>query len=368
MATFLWTNNASSTLAAPISSVATSVNVATGTGAEFPNPGAGQQFTFTMNDAATGLLTEIMYCTARSTDTLTVTRGQEGTVAQNWNAGDLCANLITAGALAAFFQSGTFQGQQSTCYLEYVSATEISLLPKGGDTIIINGSLYSLPSGGLNSSPTGVSVNGVGGQNLAASTVYDLFVEIVLGALTFDFWSTSGHITDTSAGNIGVEVRNNSGTPDSSRSYVGKIATNAASHFQAQGIGVLSWFNRKQIGLSGAGVTISGITSGTPVELSSTGRVSFLAFADNAISATINGFMGNTTTGDPVQATILLDGLTWTGSSYSQLSASSGERSNLAVSNTANVLEGQHYVTPAGYVPAGGSGTFTVDAQAQVWG
>jgi len=105
MATFLFANNASSTLAAPISNSATSLTLASGAGAEFPNPSAGQQFALTLNDAATGLLTEIVYCTARSGDTLTVVRAQEGTVAQNWLAGDLAASLITAGNLAAMQQS-----------------------------------------------------------------------------------------------------------------------------------------------------------------------------------------------------------------------------------------------------------------------
>ena len=109
MTTFVMTNNASSTLAAPISNSALSLTLAAGTGAKFPNPSAGQQFPLTMNDAATGLLVEIMYCTARSGDVCTVVRAQEGTVAQNWLAGDLAANLITAGVLAAYQQAAATQ-------------------------------------------------------------------------------------------------------------------------------------------------------------------------------------------------------------------------------------------------------------------
>lgn len=107
MATFLFANDASATLAAPISNSATVVNLASGTGAEFPSPSAGQQFALTFNDAATGLLVEIVYCTSRTGDALTITRGQEGTTAQNWLAGDLAASLITAGNLAAMQQSGS---------------------------------------------------------------------------------------------------------------------------------------------------------------------------------------------------------------------------------------------------------------------
>jgi hypothetical protein len=109
MTTLIFSNNANSTLAGPISNSATTLNVQSGAGAEFPNPSGTQQFTVTMNDAATGLLTEIMYCTARVTDTLTVVRAQEGTVAQSWLAGDLIANVCTAGTMAAMQQTSALQ-------------------------------------------------------------------------------------------------------------------------------------------------------------------------------------------------------------------------------------------------------------------
>lgn len=107
MAVFLFANNANSTLAGPISTSATSLNLATGQGALFPNPSAGQQFALTITDAATGFLTEITYCTARSGDTLTVVRAQENTVAQSWLAGDLAVNLVTAGQMAANVQTSS---------------------------------------------------------------------------------------------------------------------------------------------------------------------------------------------------------------------------------------------------------------------
>ncbi len=107
MSTFLFANDASSTLAAPISSSSSSVTLASGTGSLFPNPSAGQQFSLTFNDAATGLLTEIVYVTAVSGDTFTISRAQEGTTAQSWLAGDLAANLATAGQMAAMLQTAT---------------------------------------------------------------------------------------------------------------------------------------------------------------------------------------------------------------------------------------------------------------------
>lgn len=107
MALFLFSNNAGSTLAAPISNTATSLTLASGSGALFPNPSANQQFSLTLNDAATGIVFEIVYCTARSGDTLTVVRGQEGTQAVSWLAGDIATNLLTAGQMAAMIQSAT---------------------------------------------------------------------------------------------------------------------------------------------------------------------------------------------------------------------------------------------------------------------
>jgi len=105
---FIWSNNAQSTLSAPITAGALALSIQGGAGALFPNPGAGQQFSATLVDAATGLLTEIIYCTARSGDNFsTIVRGQEGTTPLAWLAGDLIANVLTAGQLASVVQTVT---------------------------------------------------------------------------------------------------------------------------------------------------------------------------------------------------------------------------------------------------------------------
>ena len=107
MTILLFANNAQTTLAAPISSAATSCVLATGTGAKFPNPSAGQGFKMTFTDAATGLLDEIVLCTARSADVCTIVRAQEGTTALGWTAGDIASNYFTAGAAGSFAQITT---------------------------------------------------------------------------------------------------------------------------------------------------------------------------------------------------------------------------------------------------------------------
>jgi hypothetical protein len=101
----LFTNNASTTLASAITTGATSIPLAAGTGALFPSPGTNQYSVATLTDAATGLLHEVVWVTGMSGDTATVVRAQEGTIALAWNAGDFFALLISAGGLQTFAQS-----------------------------------------------------------------------------------------------------------------------------------------------------------------------------------------------------------------------------------------------------------------------
>ena len=82
----LFTNNAATTLASGISSSDTSLTVATSTGSLFPTISGSQYFYCTLTN--TGGTIEIVKVTARSGDTMTVVRGQDGTSAVAWNAAD----------------------------------------------------------------------------------------------------------------------------------------------------------------------------------------------------------------------------------------------------------------------------------------
>lgn len=117
MAQLLAANNAVTTLASPISNTAVSLTVATGAGALFPNPSGSQYFVLSLWDAATGTINEIMWCTARSGDTMTVVRGQEGTTAVSWLAGDNVNNFWTAGSFGAFAQLGTTFGAMNRQFI-----------------------------------------------------------------------------------------------------------------------------------------------------------------------------------------------------------------------------------------------------------
>ena len=93
-----FTNNASGTLAASITAAATSITLTTGQGALFPALSAGDYFYATLADSSNNL--EIIKVTARTGDSLTATRGQEGTSARAYSAGDKLELRATAAALA----------------------------------------------------------------------------------------------------------------------------------------------------------------------------------------------------------------------------------------------------------------------------
>lgn len=78
-------NMASSTLASGITAVATSITVAPGHGSRFA---VGSDFTYLVLENAVGTI-EIVKLTAQTGDVLTVMRGQDGTAAVAWNAGDV---------------------------------------------------------------------------------------------------------------------------------------------------------------------------------------------------------------------------------------------------------------------------------------
>lgn len=96
--TLLAANNASTLLVSGISAASTTLQVSTGTGGLFPSPVPGTSyFKVTLTSLSAGKTKEIVHVTARSGDTLTITRGQEGTAAASWDSGASVANLFTAG-------------------------------------------------------------------------------------------------------------------------------------------------------------------------------------------------------------------------------------------------------------------------------
>jgi len=80
------TNNGFGTLSAGINSSATTVTVDSGQGARFPTLASGDFFFATLIDTSNNL--EIIKVTARSSDSMTVTRAQDNTTARSFSIGD----------------------------------------------------------------------------------------------------------------------------------------------------------------------------------------------------------------------------------------------------------------------------------------
>ena len=104
-----FTNFAATTLASGINGVVTSLTVATGTGALFPTLVGAQYFYCVLADAATGTTREVIKVTARSTDTFTITRAQDGTTGQTYITGDKVELRLTAAGLATLATTETAQ-------------------------------------------------------------------------------------------------------------------------------------------------------------------------------------------------------------------------------------------------------------------
>lgn len=92
-------NNAIGTLVSSMTNSSTSVVLAPGQVAKFPDLVAGEWFPITVVRASEPTQFEIMHVTARSGDVLTVTRAREGTVAITFSVGDIVEHRLTSGAL-----------------------------------------------------------------------------------------------------------------------------------------------------------------------------------------------------------------------------------------------------------------------------
>jgi len=155
-------NNAFSTLAGSINAIAGTVTVATGHGDRFPVI-AGADYTYiTLEDTAGNI--EILKVTARATasDVMTVSRGQDGTVARNWAAGD----IVELRVIAALLDMAIAHVDDTT---DAHLASAIKNVPAGGiSAVTVQAALNELDSDiSALSSSLGSSITTIG-NNLTA--------------------------------------------------------------------------------------------------------------------------------------------------------------------------------------------------------
>ena len=150
MPSVLFSNNASGALASSITTSSTTVTLTTGSGAQFPAISGGDYFYATLTDASNNL--EIVKVTARSTDTLTVVRAQEGTIARAYAAADKLELRVTAAVLNSLPQLAADQTFSGANTFNTAPTLGTALAVTSGGT----GSTTSTGSGGvvLATSPT----------------------------------------------------------------------------------------------------------------------------------------------------------------------------------------------------------------------
>jgi hypothetical protein len=96
----IFANNALSKLDQPLLAGQTTLTVQSGTGALFPSPSGGDYFKLTVEDRRTQQI-EVMHCTGRAGDVLTVVRAQEDMSAESFLAGATVSNRFTRDTPAA---------------------------------------------------------------------------------------------------------------------------------------------------------------------------------------------------------------------------------------------------------------------------
>jgi len=220
MAQALFTNNAFSLLASGISDADTSMAVTGSEGALFPNPTGGDYFYATLIDTSNNL--EIVKCTARSTDTLTIVREQEGTTGRAFVAGDRIELRLTAAGIteADGYVAPTDESTDTSCFPLFVTAATGAQTTKTGTNLTFN-------------SNTGALV----------STLYDGIIGSVTPAAgSFSTLTTSGIVsiddtTDTTSGTSG-SVHTDGGLGIAKKLYVGTSAT--ISGILTMGAGIVS--------------------------------------------------------------------------------------------------------------------------------
>ena len=306
--TFLFKNNAISTLSGPISAVATTINVASGSGVLFPAPGTAQYFALTLVSASNPTLFEIVYCTGVSGDAMTVVRAREGTVALAFSAGDIADHRLTAAALTSFAVAsgiGTIVGRSLNLSGARASTTTATWT---ADEIVVKTAIGgSAVAVSAYNKTINLSTTGAGGMDTgSAPTSGWLYIYAIYNPAT-DTASILGTVAGT-----GQVIYPGANMPSgyTYSALISALRTNASAYFQA--------FSQRDNQIFGPTVTIgSGLaaTTLTAVSLSTvvppnakTCGVGIVNYAGSACNINIAsdsaGVVGaNWTAGGVIQAT-----------------------------------------------------------------
>jgi len=244
------------------------------------------------------------------------------------------------------FGATGLQLQNGQCQLVYTSGSQITLLPgHGGNNLLVAGQNCSIPAAGVNLAPSG----------LTPGTPYYIYAAQTSGVISSLVPSTTGHITDTTAGNVGNEIM--SGDP--TKTLVGYWLVGSGPAWSSNPVQGLNWFHQKP--RSTTTTLSSTVTSASTsvFELSSSIRNSFLSWAANQVRYDVTGSVNLLTPQNAALTAVGFDGTTpeVPGSMYESFAAST--TGNLAFSGIKTGLSetASHYATLLGVVSIINTGT-----------
>lgn len=206
MANILYANNAAGTLAAPITNTSVALTLNVGQAALFPVPASPQVFYVTLTDAATQSLIEIVQVTAVAGNIFSIVRGQDGTLAQSWNTGDIVSLRTIRLELQGFenaaegifttvqIQPSSTQGIKGTVTNDNANPGSVGEFMDSGvlgpftvaSNAIFNAGTINLPAGDWDVETTALFQPSPGGTFLLDTTVglSNVLVFDVLGTFT----------------------------------------------------------------------------------------------------------------------------------------------------------------------------------------
>jgi hypothetical protein len=229
--------------------------------------------------------------------------------------------------------------------LVFTNATTLTLQPYKGNLILINGTLYPIPSAGVTVTNTGLS----------ASTLYYVYALVSGGNVALEL-STTTHATSATSGNVGTEIKSG----DDTRALVGIIRTTASGTFADSTTQrfVRSWFNRPTAVLNSPGIVNTSL-NGVIQEVTSTIRTEMVVFSGDVVSVAGAVSYFNSTSSAIIVLTMNLDGTTSLATNNVINGDGSGQVRAIGCVGGIAPAEGYHYLTMFGSVNTGSASLYS---------
>lgn len=353
----LFKNNATATIAASITNTDTTIVLSAGLGNTFPLPSGSNYFYATLFDNVGNY--EIVKCTARVTDTLTVVRAQDNTNPLPFNAGSGFAmrpvaaifnNLVQLDGAQVISGSKTFSS--AIIVSAGVSATTVSA--SSGFTGNLNGNVTGNVTGNItgnvNGNVTGTLTGNVVGNADTATTANSI---ANTGAWNVTFSSSNDAVV---VGGIATNVLTvasvTSGTLTSGQilsSGTTPLTTKAYSSGGASGASTIVLVDVTSL-VNGLLVTGTGVPASTTITNISGNTITLSNPLTVQAAGTYSFFQNSITTGTKVLSQTTATGAAVVTTKAFAAGGASGQN-NIQLNSVASVVVGQ-FITGTG-VPAG---------------